>query len=80
MRHRGNDRVQHEIKTFADIFSEEAQDKIAMLLKQRIFTAVAPIRFGVRKVLCPVQLDYQVLGGKKQVHFHLSCTIKRNWQ
>jgi len=63
MNESGYDRVQNMVEALANIFRQKSQYKIAILLKQSIFPPVAPVGFGVPKVLRAIQFnDNTVLG------------------
>jgi len=61
-------------------FCEEPQCKIAILLKEHILTAVAPVCLGVGKMLSSVQFDGNPRLGVKKVHFHPPPSVERNRQ
>ena len=70
------DRVQNIVKVFAQIFRKESQNKISVLLKQRILPAVPPVRVGVRQMLVAVQLDDHPGLGAEQIHLHLTSAVE----
>ena len=50
-------RIQRIIEVFADIFRQETQDEVSVLLQQSILPPVAPVGLGVRQVLGAVQFE-----------------------
>ena len=52
------DRVKHHIEILADIFDEEAQHEVVVLLEQLILTAVSTIGIGTFQVLRAIQFDH----------------------
>jgi hypothetical protein len=45
------------IEILPNIFGKEAEDQIAVLLKQGIFAAISPVSVRAPKVLAAIQLD-----------------------
>src|ERR1700731_3261292 len=80
MRQRPNNRIQNLIEALANIFAEEPQDMITVLLEQSVFTPITPVRVGVVEVLTAIQFDGYVRVRTQQVHFHSAPTVERNRQ
>ena len=57
MNQSGQNGIKHLVETLADIFRQESQDKVAILLEQGILPPVAPIGLEVRQMLRTIQLD-----------------------
>jgi hypothetical protein len=68
------------IWTFADVFCQEAEGPISMLLQQSILATISPVRFRVAQVLPAVKFDGDVRRLAKQVDFHAAPAIERNRQ
>ena len=47
----GQDGVENQIELLAEIFGEESQDEISVLLQQGILLPVLPVGFGIRQML-----------------------------
>jgi hypothetical protein len=65
---------------FADIFSQESQDKAAVFLQQSVLPAVTAVSLKLCQVLWPVQFDRHMRFGAIQIHLHLPFRIKRDGQ
>ena len=73
-------RIQHVVQLFARVLREKAQDEIAMVLQQRVLSAVATVGFRIREMLRPVQFDDNTRVRTKEVHFHHSPVVERDGQ
>ena len=78
MRQCADNRIQHLIKPFPNIFCKKPKHKIAVLLQQKILSTVAPVRFDAGKMLFAVQLNRDTCIRAQQVHFHSPPTVERN--
>ena len=57
MRQCADNPVQDVIEAFSDIFRKKSKHEVAIFLQQRILAPVAPVRFGTREMLFPIQLN-----------------------
>ena len=73
-------RIKDGVEVFAQIFGQETQDIIIMLLQQLILAAVASVGVGIGKMLSAVQFDGQSRTAAEQIHFHSTPAIKGNRQ
>jgi hypothetical protein len=48
-------RIQHQIQLLADVFGEEPQDEVAVLLKELILSPVAAVGGRIREVLRAIE-------------------------
>jgi len=59
VRKRAQDCIEYQIQFRTDVFREKSQDKIAMRLQQRVFSAIAPVCIRVGQMLATVQFNDQ---------------------
>jgi len=64
----------------ADIFGKKPEDQIGVLLKQGIFTTIAPVGVRVAQTLATVQFDGDSGWCAKQINLHATPAIEWNWQ
>ena len=53
------DSIEDRVQIFPQIFSQETQDKITVLLQQLILAPVASVGVGIGEMLGPVNFDGQ---------------------
>ena len=59
MANAAENRIQHFIKAFADIVTQESKDKIAVLLQKQILPSITAIGVRVAEMLAAIQLNHQ---------------------
>jgi hypothetical protein len=74
------DCIQHEIELLPHVLCEEAQNKIAVLLEQLVFSAIAPVGLDAPEMVGAVQLYGQPSNWVEQIDFHSAPTVKRDRQ
>ena len=74
------DGVQDSVEVLDDIFSEETEDEAAVLLKQAIFTPVAPVGDRIGQVLRTIELHGDPKIAAEHVDFHLAPAVEGNGQ
>lgn len=57
VRQREANRIEHGAKMLSNVFRQESQDEIAVLLQEHVFAAVAAIGLGIVEMLRAVQFD-----------------------
>ena len=53
----GRDCIQQLVEALANILRKKSQDKIFVLLQQRILSSIPPVGLGVSQMLRAIQLD-----------------------
>jgi len=70
--------IQNLVQVLADILCQESQNKVPVLLKRTILSAVTAIGISVREMLCSIQFDHEPILGAEKIDFHSSHPLKRN--
>ena len=78
--HCPQDRVEHHVEFLADVFGEEAQHEISVLLKQLIFAPIAAIGDWIGEMLGAVELHRDTRVGAQQVDFQTRQPVERDRQ
>ncbi len=71
-------RVQHQIQLLADVFGEEPQDEVAVLLKELILSPVAAVGGRIREVLRAIEFYRDACILTEQVNFERPKSIERD--
>jgi len=66
MRHSPQDSIQNLIEILTNVFGQEPEDQIAVLLKQSILATIAPVGLRVAQMLAAIQFDGEARGRAKQ--------------
>ena len=72
------DRIEHSVELLADVLREEPQDEVAVLLKQLVLAAVAPIGDRIRQVLSAIQFHGDARLGAQEVDFQRAKPVERD--
>ena len=64
------DGVQNIIEALAEVFSQETEHEVTVLLECGILATITPVSLGIGQMLPAVQFDNQVQILAKQIHFH----------
>ena len=60
------DRIEYDVEMLANVFGQEPQHKMAVLLQQLILAPIAPVRLHIGQVLGAVELDRQAGSGENR--------------
>ena len=70
------DCIQDLIEVLADVFRQEAQHEIALLLQEVVLVPVQAVSLGIGQVVRTIQLNRQARLGAEQVHLHPALAAK----
>jgi len=76
--HRALDGIEDVIQALTEVFREETEHEIAVLLERGVLATVAPVGFGVSQMLSAIQFDDQAQFVAKQIYFHAASRVKRD--
>ena len=71
-------RVEHGVELLANVFGQEPQHEVAVLLQEQILAAVTAIGLRAVEMLRAVQLNGEPCLGTQQVHLHATVAVERN--
>jgi hypothetical protein len=66
------------IEILTDVFGQESEDPIAVLLKQSILATIAPVGVRITQMLAAIQFDGEAWPLAKQINFHATPSIEGN--
>ena len=70
------DGIEDVIEVLAEVFGEEAEDEIPMLLERGILATVATIGGGISQMLTAIQFDDETEFLPEEINFHSALCIK----
>src|SRR5262245_47814902 len=71
--------IQNAIEILADILYKKSQNKIAVLLQQPVFPAIASVGFRIGQMLRAIEFHNDTQRLVEEIDFHLTLPIERNW-
>lgn len=73
-------RIEHMIEAPGNIAREVSQDKITVLLKQRVFMPVAPVTIRISQMLVSIEFHNYPQLRAQEIHFHVPGAIEGDRQ
>lgn len=72
------DAVEDGVELFADVFGEESQDEVAVLLEEVVLAAVTAVGLGAGEMVGTVEFDGEAGGFAEEVDFHAAGAVEGN--